>query len=218
LALIAGIVGISAYEAHVVNVTATIENATQIDTKILDFGTVFPEEKLVQNATLSMSRSFIEETAADGISYVIRQKPKCWNGDPGNPLFGIVTEKDGVYVCVDENYKILPMLCPFLSKHPDEVNGNDGSLDAFHGPITTWTPKDTEEFEVDGLLSKIAKDESDKWSIDLMVPCFKGQCAQDNVVKPEYQIDPALNHALFGCDLWFEVTGINRPTPTPTVL
>jgi hypothetical protein len=214
IALALGVVGFSAFEAHVVNVTATIENATQIDTNVLNFGTVFPEEKLVQNVTLSMSQSFQDETAADGISYMIRQKPKCWNNNPAAPVFGLVTENEkDEYVCVDNGFVILPMLCPFLSKHPDVIGteGNDDSLDAFHGPLTTWTPADTLAWQVDGLLSKKALDISDTWAIDLAVPCFKGHCAQDNFVPEAFQVDPALEHDLFGCDLWFEVNNIIRP-------
>lgn len=200
----------AAFEAHVVNVTAQIENALELRTDDIEFGTVFPEEELHAPLALALSESFLDEDRVDDIDYVIRQKPKCSNGE----TFGRVTEDgQGNYVCEDDGFETLPLLCPFLSKHPDGTPENDGSLDAFHGPIDNWTPEDTEDFEVEGRLSKLEQDLEDIWDIDLVVPCFAGNCAQDNVVPPDYQLNPELEHALFGCDLWVEVTGVSE-TPT----
>ena len=67
----------AAFEAHVINVTARIENALQVTTKHLDFGTVFPQEHLEQPLDVLLSRSFIEEDRVDDVEYFIRQKPKC---------------------------------------------------------------------------------------------------------------------------------------------
>jgi hypothetical protein len=38
----------AAFEAHVINVTAQIENALQVTTEAIDFGTVFPQEYLAE--------------------------------------------------------------------------------------------------------------------------------------------------------------------------
>ncbi len=211
-----GVVGMSAFEAHVINVTAKIENATQVSTDVLNFGTVFPEESLNRTATLSMSTSFLAENGVNSINYFVRQKPKCWNNTPTAPQYGEVTEVNGQYQCVNQGYEIMPMLCPFLSKHPDVIGagGNDGSLDAYHGPLTTWTLADTLKYQVNGQLAK-STDESDQWNIDLKVPCFQGKCAQDNVVPEAYQVDPNLESSLFGCALWFEVNGIVRTNDNP---
>ena len=62
-------------------------------------------------------------------------------------------------------------------------------------------------------------DSGDTWQIDLAVPCFKGMCAQDwasfvtglnpAVTDPDiYQLPAGLEHEVFGCDLWVEVTKI----------
>ncbi|MBI4132664.1 MAG: hypothetical protein HY473_01000 [Candidatus Sungbacteria bacterium] len=212
----------AAFEAHVINVTATIENALQLRTTEIEYGTVFPEEKLDAPLVLALSSSFLAEDRVDDVEYVIRQKPKCGLPDPGtDPVqysaFGRVTEVEGQFVCEDQGHVILPLLCPYLSKHPDgnPTPGNDGSLDAFHGPITGWSPEDTVENQVLGKLSKVAQDIADEWNIDLVVPCFKGSCAQDNVIPPQYQADPANEHEIFGCDLWVEVTGVSLPPPPP---
>lgn len=213
----------AAFEAHVINVTATIENALSVDTDPLDFGTVFPEELLHLPLSLELSESFRREDRVDDVEYVIRQKPKC--GLPVTPAtdpvsysaFGRVVHNPatGVYTCEDEGYVQLPLLCPFLSKHDDKTPDNDGSIDSFHGPLTGWTASTTEQFEVPGMLSKLAQDFEDIWDIDLHVPCFKGSCAQDNVVPDAYQLDPKLEHDLFGCDLWVEVTEVSETPQTP---
>ena len=46
LIVISGVAGMSAFEAHVINVTAKIENALKVDTTPIDYGTVFPQEAL----------------------------------------------------------------------------------------------------------------------------------------------------------------------------
>ncbi len=42
--VLSGVAMVSAYEAHLINVTAHVENALEVDTTPIDFGTVFPEE------------------------------------------------------------------------------------------------------------------------------------------------------------------------------
>jgi hypothetical protein len=218
MALVIGVVGMSAFEAHVVNVTARIENALQVRPDKLTFGTTFPEEVLLRDVNVGLSTSFLNETDVDAVKYMIRQKPKCMKETDNGPDFKTVTENDkGEFICPD-GYDIMPLLCPYLSKHPDNTplvgdtdKGNDESLDAFHGPLTGWDMAETKKWEVDGMLSKSQEDTADLWTIDLHVPCFAGQCAQDNVIPEAYQADPANEHKLFGCDLWYEVTGIGRP-------
>ena len=72
----------AAFEAHVINVTARIENALNVPVKYLEFGTVFPQEKLEKPVDIMLSQSFLDEDRVDDVEYFIRQKPKCaitWN-------------------------------------------------------------------------------------------------------------------------------------------
>lgn len=79
----------SAFEAHVVNVTARIENALGVTTEAIDFGTVFPQEHLEQPLVVALSDSFLAESNADDVDYFIRQKPKCaLTADYGETLVG----------------------------------------------------------------------------------------------------------------------------------
>jgi len=79
----------AAFEAHVINVTAKIENALSVPIEALDFGTVFPQEQLEQDLRISLSGSFLDEDRVDDVEYIIRQKPKCGvTEDDGEVLIG----------------------------------------------------------------------------------------------------------------------------------
>lgn len=231
----------AAFEAHVVNVTATITNAFSVSPAALTFGTVFPQESLAQPITISLSADFADpakgNTGATSLAYMIKQKPKCALNAVGlvvtNPTllqFGQVIEvgtNPVTFACADEtNYDILPLLCPYLSKDPIDAPAetSEHGISAFHGPITiaAWTDAVSDQYKATGVLTKVT-DNSDRWNIDLKVPCFTGECAQDwptfvhnanpnatPPVDPNAYIQPSGNKgALFGCDLWVESTAYN---------
>jgi len=176
----------------------------------------------------------VGEGRVNTVSYIIRQKPKCGlpvaNTDPVEySAYGQVTENtDGNFVCADANYVMLPLLCPYLSKHeitPDGDNTqNDGpGIAAFHGLPGVWNLAKAMSFDdkVWGLLTATS-DLTDEWNIDLKVPCFGGHCAQDwaqfvadndgdNNANADDYIQPIENeHQIFGCDLWLEVNNISN--------
>ena len=162
---------LAAFEAHVVNVTARIENALNVPVREITFGTVFPQEKLDQFFNVSLSQSFRDEDRVDDVDYFIRQKPKCWNGNEQQPVFGQVTHNaDGTFSCVDEGLTILPLLCPYLSKHEVSEDGtaqeNDEQpgISAFHGPIdaSAWTLAVAKLWDVQGHLAKAQQDFDDR--------------------------------------------------------
>jgi hypothetical protein len=227
VAISLGIVGMSAFEAHVVNVTAKIENAMLVPQELggLNFGTVFPEEVAYKNIDIQLSQSFLDEPRVDDVEYMIRQKPKCGvpvsNTNPQEySSFPQVTEDaQGNFICPDGSVP-LPLLCPYLSKYElDEAGATTtNGIAAFHGPLTGWTMTDTMAYQQIGRLSKQDGKISASWLIDLHAPCFKGECAQDNVVPLAYQADPKIEHQMFGCDLWVEVTNISLPPTSLTVI
>lgn len=231
---------IAAFEAHVVNVTARIENALSVPLEHIGFGTVFPQEHLKKGLLVALSQSFIEEDRVDDVDYVIRQKPKCGitsqNGevlDESATATGHVGLGPDDRIVIDcgepprplsdgEQWGVLPSLCEYISKEPDldPQPGNDGSLASFHEPFTfigrrlVWN-------DTLGHLAKSAQDIVDNWTIDLAVPCFGGHCGQDwadfvhginATADPNQYIQPLENeHKVFGCDLWIEVGGISLP-------
>src|SRR3989344_768533 len=201
VAVAGSVAGLSAFEAHVINVTAKIENALNVPTEELDFGTVFPQEQLDLPLSIALSQSFLDEDRVDDVEYRIRQKPKCGVTEQGgtvlNPNFptptghvnvdpstGTVTidcgpEPQGMPT--DATWDVLPSLCEYISKEsPDD---NDGDLPSFHKP---WTVVQDEGGSYGlrwnntlGHLAKSDNDLEDTWTIDLAVPCFGGYCAQD---------------------------------------
>lgn len=76
VAVLLGAILVSGFEASIVNVTARIENALSVDTKALDFGTVFPQEYMKLPINVTLSDSFLAEDRVDDVEYVIKQKPK----------------------------------------------------------------------------------------------------------------------------------------------
>ena len=207
LVVTSGIAALSAYEAHVINVTAHIENALKVTPKTpIVFGTVFPQEHLERRLFVTTSESFCEsdQKRVLNIDYQIVQKPKCIN-------------EQGQYAPVDwathecpEGYDEMPLLCPYLSKLPvyeDEPPYTDYGIPAFHGLSAVAT----------GTVNK-DDDLLDEWIIDLAVPCFEGMCGQDwpsfvashnpDADPRDFEASGDPNGTDFGCDLWFEVTDI----------
>lgn len=233
LAVVVVIPMFSAFEAHVINVTAKIENALSVPVKSLDFGTVFPQEHLDKPLSVFLSQSFLDAGRVDEVEYFIRQKPKCawtWNNgqnmDAGSTATGHV-QPDGTVNCghapevtglgQDAVWGVLPSLCEYISKEGEDAN--DETTASFHTPWTTDGNAVT-WFDTNGLLSKSDNDITDNWTIDLAVPCFGGYCAQDwasfvhginSTANPEDFTQPIANqHKIFGCDLWVEVSGVNE--------
>lgn len=150
----------------------------------LSYGTVFPEEVLFQNILITLSSSFLQNNSLDDVEYRIKQKVK-----PRDP-------KDASY-CQDypnDLARCYPTLCPYLSKEPDGNPRNDTGVAAFHDPAASSSI-------AVGRLAKSDNDLADSWIVDLHVPCFEGQCAQDNVVPQAYEANPALEGEMFGCEL-----------------
>jgi len=228
----------AAFEAHVINVTAKIENALYVHPQSLQFGTVFPQEYLESSFFIAFSQSFSETTQqrVGKVDYVIKQKPKpkesfvasvgveeardwCHTNIP-DPLYrGYATSTpawDAFYV------NCYPTLCPYLSKHPDNNPStgknkfNDHGLPSFHNPELESATGTIVKFNTPG--NTVGNDPSDTWTIDLSVPCFQGFCAQDwadfvHSKNPEadpddFMLPPSLEHEILGCDLWVEVTKI----------
>ena len=153
-AVAVSLVGLSAFEAHVINVTAKIENALSVSTAAIDFGTVFPQEHLDQPLNVQLSGSFMDERRVDDVRYFIRQKPKCavtnldgtvmlsfptatghLSVDPqtGNPSISCGDAPEGF----DEQtmtWGVLPSLCEYISKEADTDVLNDETTPSFHQP------------------------------------------------------------------------------------
>lgn len=218
----------AAFEAHVINVTARIENALLVHPESLEYGTVFPQEHLDSSFFITFSQSFstASQRRVGNIDYVIKQKPKP-REDKIASLGGVEAARDWCHLNHPVNpgdpndpyyANCYPSLCPYLSKHPDNLPlpGNDHGLPPFHNPDLEVASGTLVKFNGNG--NNIGNDPADMWTVDLAVPCFNGYCAQDwadfvHGLNPaanpdDYMVPPALEHQVFGCDLWVEVTKI----------
>jgi len=209
--VVGGVAGMSAYEAHVINVTAHIENALKVTPpEEMTFGTVFPQEKIIKPLLITTSDSFcsLTQTRVSTIDYKIVQKPKpIWPiPEICDHYQGEFTIEDMRTYCHNSSQDLeccYPSLCPYLSKTIvdfDPEPYTDYGVPAFHDPNEPSSV-------ATGVINKY-EDIEDFWLIDLDVPCFEGMCAQD-WTHHGWELDPVLESEIFGCDLWIEVTGIS---------
>ena len=217
-----GVIVTSAFEAHIVNVTAHVENALRVHPNSpIVFGTVFPQEYFDGfGFDIGTSDSFCagDQTRVLNIDYVIKQKPKPRPEMIGQESCGANIDEAREYCHnnPDDLTCCFPNLCAYISKTPQVEEPGDVGVKSFHNPETEWAT---------GHLHKKIEtsdpnpnDTTDSWFIDLAVPCFEGMCAQDwpafvESINPEanpddYILPVDLESEMFGCDLWIEVTDI----------
>ena len=214
----------SAFEAHIINVTARLENALKVVpvTDELDFGTMFPQEYQQRAVWLTTSESFCEtnQRRVLNIDYKIVQKPKPIWEQTAECLVSAGKQFEDIeearFYCHQNPSNLdccYPSLCPYLSKTPtdnDPAPYTDYGVPAFHDPTATSSI-------ATGTINK-DYDQVDEWLIDLASPCFETRCSQDwpdfvhsynpSANPEDYKVPPELESSIFGCDLWFEVTNI----------
>lgn len=204
LAALAGVVAFSGFEAHVINVTAHIENALSVTPKELQFGTVFPQEYINKEFTIGLSDSFESADRVDDVSYSIKHKPKCKANDSRNPIQ--YAPVDYATELCPEGYTAMLDLCAYLSVTPQtEETGDIGIPSYFHGQLLTCSNPSPNQ--ATGRLSKNKQDIDDAWVVDLKVPPIKGFVGQDWPASCPTLLDDSKD---YGCDLWVEVTGISE--------
>lgn len=174
----------------------TIDPNLSLSPNVISFSTVFPGEVHFKPLVVDLSSAFLASPEHDDVEYRIVQKPKPRTDSPEERAYCAANPLDYT--------RCYPSLCPYLSKTADNNPNpaNDTSVPAFHNP-------DAPTSIAYGRLAKSEGDVKDDWVIDLHTPCFKGQCDQSNSVPAEYQLDPALNGEVFGCDLVVEVTSVS---------
>ena len=217
----------AAFEAHVINVTAHIENALKVDTEPIMFGTVFPQEMLYRDFDIVLSESFIGADRVDDVEYVIKQKMKPCLVVPVDPAYPNGDMEPIDPTCVPDTANATPPhnatgwhyldLCQFLSKTNDDLDGQETENDTSHrsyyvdndpvGPSDNDYCRETVDPDATGRLTKIAGDIADRWVVDLKVPPVDGYVGQD---WPEGCPTIPDNDKTYGCDLWIEVTWVSE--------
>jgi len=83
LSLFSTVAAASAYEGHMVDVKAHVENALMVDKSELDFGTVFPEETIEGDIQVGLSESFRAQERYSSVRYNVYWEKKPIAGHPG---------------------------------------------------------------------------------------------------------------------------------------
>lgn len=219
MALLSGVGMVSAFEAHTINVKAHVENAIQVDTTEVLFGTVFPEEWRFAQFDVGFSDSFCaidgSQDRHDFIFYEIWLLEKPLDpADPTGPKFPWLG--DALYFGIDvtvANPKA-PDLTPVGPTGPPLLlNIFDPQVGA---PSTTHS------------LSKLpaAFDKFDTITVGIDVPVFEGFWNKFTDVMekdsglttgPTVVIDKLDDDRYFpdgvtlGADIVFQLTGFGSP-------
>ena len=218
LVVAGGVAALSAYEAHVINVTAHIENALYVHDKAISFGTVFPQEYLARPFTVELSESFKTSGRKDLVDYKIVQKAKCWNGNVEKPLYAPVNYwDDNCPIINDVQYVPMNDLCQFLSKLPVDGEIDDEGVPSYYYDDTVDFCRAPKSHIATGVLGGWYgetgleyHDLIDQWAVDLKVPPVAGSVGQDWPETCKDYVVPT-DGANYGCDLWVEVTNIGVP-------
>lgn len=76
LSLFSGVTAVSAYEGHMVDVRAHVENALMVETAEIDFGITFPEEVVNKDLRIGLSESFRGQKEYVLVDYALFWEPK----------------------------------------------------------------------------------------------------------------------------------------------
>jgi len=135
LAVFSGVTAVSAYEGHMVDVKAHVENALMVEKSEVDFGTVFPQEKIETQFAVGLSESFRAQTRYSTVEYKMYWEPKLIAGHQGalDPNGDGKFEAIWPFIAVKVNSVDYP-----ISAYVQNANGTiligDGDLDIEGNP------------------------------------------------------------------------------------
>jgi hypothetical protein len=89
LLVVSGVAAVSAYEGHLVDIKAHVENAIGVDTYELDFGTSFPQEQREEDLLFGLSNSFMDvnQTRVSSVTYELYWELKPVGEHDPEPLY-----------------------------------------------------------------------------------------------------------------------------------
>lgn len=199
--VLSGVAMVSAYEAHIINVKAHVENAMSVSVSRFYFGTVFPEEFFVKNFNVGTSGSFCSATQGGRASMVNTIDYQIW------AEWKVKTDPDGVPNSGDETYYEWLGEALWLAKAPVPDLEPDGVTDLADDTFPTrtiWTnigsapsgPPGVKQVLTGLQLHKpaVGTPDIDPWKLALDVPVFEGYYNEltDPDPKPSGVNDPSL--------------------------
>jgi hypothetical protein len=232
-----GVAALSAYEAHVINVTAHIENALDVHGEPIAFGTVFPQEYREAQVTVRLSDSFQAQDPVNAydVDYEINQKLKPCPVHIKEPAH---CEGEPVcYMLPQEECESMVGVCKWV---PDVMEPDDPTCVADTANETPHNPTGWHYLNLCPFLSKM--DDNDPDNDRGVSSYFQGTYCE--TPSPDYAVgklilgnDPIdtwtvdlkvppiegyvgqdwpegcptipANDKTYGCDLWVEVTGFS---------
>ena len=201
LIVFSGVAAVSAYEGHLVNVKAHVENAIGVTDYEVDFGTTFPQERIETQIWVGLSESFLAQRGYSTVEYKVFWEPKpipadvmaCDPDDDGyyTPIYPyIILEVAGQVLDIDEDFE-------------DLGNGLMESIDYFY--LNLGEPCDQIHFILDPPVF-------DKWYNELTDPripsgiLVEGEyCLVEEIICDAPVMVP---HADLGSDLKIQVMDI----------
>ncbi len=209
--VVSGVAAVSAYEAHLINVTAHVENALSVNTTAIDYGTVFPQEVLKVHRNIALSESALRELDDDLLSVDYQVWAECKPIPGSDPLAFYQWLGDWLWVGIDAPQILSPI---------------DGHVQVGAAPASCpgALPIGGAASPLTGNLN--ANNTVDMMGVTILTPAFVGYYNALTDVKPDYfqAVIDAGNWPLLvgdpdgtdlGLDLKIQVTGINRGLPIP---
>jgi hypothetical protein len=126
VAVVSSVAAVSAFESHLVNVQAHVENAVVASGGgSIGGATMFPEEWLTTGVTVDASDSFKNQTRVDTIDYIVCAEPKTIDSPDGDPfewmggMAYLSTDGGSTWVWVGPTADLVPptagFVCPGIS-------------------------------------------------------------------------------------------------------
>ena len=83
LIVFSGVAAVSAYEGHLVDIKAHVENALMVEKEEINIGTAFPQEEVEKTVYVGLSQSFRDQEYYSSVKYRLFWEPKLLtHGDP----------------------------------------------------------------------------------------------------------------------------------------
>ncbi len=203
--VVSGVAAVSAYEAHLINVTAHVENALSVNTTAIDFGTVFPQEVLKVHRDIALSGSALTELDDDLVSVTYQVWAECKPLPDGTGFYQWLG--DWLWVGIDASQVLSPI---------------DGHVQVGAAPASCpgALPIGGAANPLTGTLN--GNNTTDKMGVTILTPAFVGYYNALTDVKPTWWpfdqwplLDGDPNGTDLGLDLKIQVTGINWVQPIP---
>jgi len=221
MTVFSGVAMVSAYEAHTVNVTVKVEDAITCNAPVLglQFGTVFPEEWLIEDRAIALSSSANAtlgeaEGDLDYVDYTVWAEYKIQSAG-ATPTYYIWLG-DWLWVGIDATTPSGSSKAGWnqVGSQPDAGFDNDGTPGVPTGDMAKAT----------ACTGTLDSDTPQILRVMLLAPCFHTYYNADTDTKPLWWptpdtaewplLDQALHDGVdLGLDLKIQVDGIGRVGP-----